>query len=96
MFALLRHLLAIAVLPYMVAVQIPIWIARRNAIALVIGSSSGALALQAVGVAVLAVGFLSSRPRSGASPARGRAPSLPGIRRGISSSADRTASSGIR
>lgn len=58
MLTLLRHLIAIAVLPYMVAVQIPMWIARRNAVALVIGSSPGALALQAIGALVLAVGLV--------------------------------------
>ena len=58
MLTLLRHLLAIAILPYMVAVQIPIWIARRNGVALAPGSSPAALALQAAGVATLAVGLL--------------------------------------
>ena len=58
MLTLLRHLVAIAILPYMVAVQIPIWIARRNGVALAPGSSSAAFALQAAGVVVLAVGLL--------------------------------------
>jgi protein-S-isoprenylcysteine O-methyltransferase Ste14 len=55
---LLRHLLAIAILPYMVAVQIPIWIARRNGVTWALGSSPAAVAVQAAGMAVLALGLL--------------------------------------
>ena len=57
MLTLLRHLVAIAVLPYLVAVQIPIWISRRNAIVFSIGSSRAGLALQAAGAAALVVGL---------------------------------------
>jgi hypothetical protein len=34
----LRHFFAIALLPFTVAVLIPIWLARRNAVTLVAGS----------------------------------------------------------
>jgi len=54
---LLRHLLAIAALPFTVAVLVPAWIARRNATTLALGSSAGAVALQVLGAALLAVGL---------------------------------------
>ena len=53
---LLRHLFAIAVLPFTVAVLIPIWIARRNGTTLAPGRSLGAVALQLVGAFLLAAG----------------------------------------
>jgi hypothetical protein len=37
---ILRHVVAIAVLPFTVAVLIPIWLTRRNGIALVVGSGA--------------------------------------------------------
>ena len=55
---LLRHLLSIALLPFTVAVLVPLWIARRSGIAPGLGASAGALALQLLGVAVLAVGLV--------------------------------------
>jgi protein-S-isoprenylcysteine O-methyltransferase Ste14 len=55
---LLRHLLAIALLPFTVAVLIPLWIARRSGVALALGSSAAELALQGLGVALLGVGLL--------------------------------------
>ena len=58
MVVLLRHLLSIALLPFTVAVLVPLWIARRNGIMPALGSSAGALALQLSGVAVLAAGLL--------------------------------------
>ena len=63
---LLRHLLAIAVLPFTVTVLVPLWIAMRRGIALAPGASAGALLLQVAGIAVLSVGmvlFLSSLRR---------------------------------
>ena len=57
MIALLRHLLAIALLPFMVAVVVPVWIARRNAVSLALGGSAGELALQVAGIAAGAVGL---------------------------------------
>jgi protein-S-isoprenylcysteine O-methyltransferase Ste14 len=58
MITLLRHLLAIAILPFTVAVLVPIWIARRQHIGFAPGDSGGALALQVAGVASLAVGLV--------------------------------------
>jgi protein-S-isoprenylcysteine O-methyltransferase Ste14 len=63
---LLRHLLSIAILPFSIAVLIPIWIARRNAIALRVGDSPGDIVLQLIGTAIVAVGlalFVSSLRR---------------------------------
>jgi protein-S-isoprenylcysteine O-methyltransferase Ste14 len=53
----LRHLLAVAILPFTVAVLVPLWLAKRHALALGLGSSAGAIALQLAGVALLAVGL---------------------------------------
>ena len=58
MVALLRHLLSIAILPGTVLVLVPLWIARANGIALAPGRSVAALALQAAGVLLLAIGAL--------------------------------------
>jgi len=58
MIILLRHLLSIAILPFTVAVLVPVWIARRNATVLAPGQSPGEVALQLIGVALFAVGFL--------------------------------------
>jgi protein-S-isoprenylcysteine O-methyltransferase Ste14 len=54
----LRHLLAIAVLPFTVTVIVPAWLARRNGVTLAAGSSLPDLALQATGLVLLAVGAL--------------------------------------
>jgi len=59
----LRHLLAIALLPFTATVIIPLWIARRYAVALPPDLSLASLPVQAVGLGVLAVGgvlFVSS------------------------------------
>jgi protein-S-isoprenylcysteine O-methyltransferase Ste14 len=53
-----RQLFAIAVLPFAVAVIIPVWLARRNAIALAPGHTLTQVALQACGVAILGLGLL--------------------------------------
>jgi len=45
-------------LPFTVTVLVPVWIARRNGIALALGRSVGSLTLQAIGVGALAVGLL--------------------------------------
>jgi protein-S-isoprenylcysteine O-methyltransferase Ste14 len=58
MVTLLRHLLSIAILPFSVAVLVPLWIARRNAVAFAVGGSGPALALQLAGAAALGVGLL--------------------------------------
>jgi len=54
----LRHLLAIAVLPFVVAVVIPLWIARGNDIGWRVGSGAGAVLGQLVGASVLVIGLL--------------------------------------
>ncbi|HSR89918.1 MAG TPA: isoprenylcysteine carboxylmethyltransferase family protein [Gemmatimonadales bacterium] len=53
-----RQLFAIAVLPFTVAVIIPVWLARRRAIGLAPGHTLTQVALQACGMAILAVGIL--------------------------------------
>jgi len=53
----LRHLLAIAILPFTVAVLVPLSIARSHAIAPGIGSSPAQVALQLAGVALGVVGL---------------------------------------
>lgn len=63
---ILRHLIAIAVLPFSVAVLVPLWLARRNGTTPALGSSLPEIALQVCGLAVLSVGlllFLSSLRR---------------------------------
>ena len=55
---LLRHLLAITVLPLTVTVLVPLWIANRYGIEPELGRSGGALLLQASGLAVLVIGLL--------------------------------------
>ena len=58
MIILLRHLLSIAILPFSVAVLVPVWIARRNGVVPALGQSMGEVALQLIGVVLFAVGFL--------------------------------------
>jgi protein-S-isoprenylcysteine O-methyltransferase Ste14 len=53
----LRHLLAILVLPFTVAVLVPVWIAHRYEVAPAIGPSPIPIALQLAGVAIGAVGL---------------------------------------
>src|SRR5262249_29068233 len=55
---LLRQLLSVAILPFTVTVLVPVWIARRFAIALASASSAPGLAPQAAGVALLGVGVV--------------------------------------
>jgi protein-S-isoprenylcysteine O-methyltransferase Ste14 len=55
---LLRHLLAITILPFTVAVVIPIGLARRNGITLVVGSSASQVGLQVAGLLVLCLGLV--------------------------------------
>ena len=57
MIALLRHAVAIAVLPFTVAVLVPLRIASRNAITLMLGPSAGAVTFQVLGVALIALGL---------------------------------------
>ena len=58
MIRLLRHVVAIVVLPFTVAVLVPIWICRRDAISLAVAETPGGIALQAAGVGVGAVGLV--------------------------------------
>jgi protein-S-isoprenylcysteine O-methyltransferase Ste14 len=57
MLWLLRHLFAIAVLPFTVAVLVPIWIAQGYGVSPRLGSGAGELALQLAGVALAGVGL---------------------------------------
>lgn len=52
----LRHLLAIAVLPFGVTVLMPLWVARRYGVSLRLGSGFELL-LQLAGLALLGIGF---------------------------------------
>lgn len=61
-----RHLLSVALLPFVVTVVVPLWIARGDARSFHMGSSASELALQGLGVLVLAAGltlFLASLTR---------------------------------
>ena len=54
----LRHALSIALLPFTVAVLVPLWIHRRYGTVIAAASSAPALLVQIAGVAVLAVGVV--------------------------------------
>jgi protein-S-isoprenylcysteine O-methyltransferase Ste14 len=56
MRTILRHLLAIAVLPFTVTVLVPVWITRGNGVTPRIGSTPLEIGLQISGVALLAAG----------------------------------------
>src|SRR5262245_16545775 len=56
--SLLRHVLSIAMLPFTVTVLIPWWIIRSYNVPLTVGTSPGAIALEAGGLAAFAVGLL--------------------------------------
>jgi protein-S-isoprenylcysteine O-methyltransferase Ste14 len=58
MITLLRQLLAIAILPFTVAVLVPVWIARRYGVALTPGRSAGPVFLQVVGLVLLSLGLV--------------------------------------
>jgi protein-S-isoprenylcysteine O-methyltransferase Ste14 len=53
----LRQLLSVAILPFVMTVVIPIWIARGDGTSLRFGSNVGQLALQGLGAACLALGL---------------------------------------
>lgn len=55
---LLRHLLAIAVLPFVVAVVIPIWVARRNHVALALDATPLQHIEQFAGLCLVLIGLL--------------------------------------
>jgi protein-S-isoprenylcysteine O-methyltransferase Ste14 len=54
----LRHLAAIAILPFTVAVLIPVRIAQRGGLAPGLGGSAAEIALQLIGVAVGSIGLV--------------------------------------
>ena len=58
MITLLRHLLAIAVLPFTIAVLVPVWIAQGYGVALTLGRSVGPVLLQLVGLGLLSLGLV--------------------------------------
>ncbi len=58
MGVLLRHLLAIAVLPFSVTVLVPVWLAGRYGIRPSLAPSSGVALLQAAGLVILGAGLL--------------------------------------
>lgn len=63
MVQLLRHLVAIAILPGTVMVLVPVWMAHRYGVALALAELPGQVALQFAGLALLAAGlslFLAS------------------------------------
>ncbi|HUQ18360.1 MAG TPA: isoprenylcysteine carboxylmethyltransferase family protein [Gemmatimonadaceae bacterium] len=56
-YAIPRQLLSIAILPFVMTVAIPMWIYRRNDVDLTLANNSRGLALQVLGVFVLAFGI---------------------------------------
>jgi protein-S-isoprenylcysteine O-methyltransferase Ste14 len=66
LWMLIRHLVAIAVLPFTVLVLAPAWIVRQNTTDLRIADSAGGLLMQIAGVVCLGIGlalFVSSLRR---------------------------------
>ena len=53
-----RHVLSIALLPFTVAVLVPLWLARSNNISPAIGTSLPQVFAQVVGILLLAVGLI--------------------------------------
>jgi len=58
MIMLLRHLLAVAVLPFVMAVVIPVWLARRDHLTLAAAGTVPLLLVQLAGVLVLVIGIV--------------------------------------
>ena len=54
----LRHMLAIAALPFVVVVVVPVWLARRNGTELAPGSGIGQILVQIAGLFLLVVGLV--------------------------------------
>ncbi|MDQ6886010.1 MAG: isoprenylcysteine carboxylmethyltransferase family protein [Gemmatimonadota bacterium] len=54
---LIRHLVAIAALPFVVAVLVPMWVARRNHVALALGTTIPPLLAQIAGASLLLIGL---------------------------------------
>ena len=57
MTSALRHALAVAVLPFTMAVLVPLWLARRDGITPGLASSPAGLLVQAGGLALLVLGL---------------------------------------
>jgi len=55
---LARHLLSVALLPFSVAVLVPLWLTRNNNISPVIGTTGPQMLVQVVGLLLLAVGLI--------------------------------------
>jgi len=55
---LARHLLSVALLPFSVAVLVPLWLARNNNTSPVIGTAGPQMLVQVVGLLLLAVGLI--------------------------------------
>ena len=55
---LARHLLSVALLPFTVAVLVPLWLARNNNISPAIGTTGPQMLVQVLGLLVLAVGLM--------------------------------------
>ena len=55
---LARHLLSVALLPFSVAVLVPLWLARNNNTSPVIGTTGPQMLIQVVGLLLLAVGLI--------------------------------------
>ena len=53
-----RHLLSIAVLPFVVAIAIPVWLARRNGVTLQLADSVPYHLVQILGVVLLIIGIV--------------------------------------
>ena len=53
---ILRHLLAVALLPFTVTVLVPAWLARRDGISVGPGSGPGEIAAQAAGAVLIGIG----------------------------------------
>ena len=58
MLTLLRHAVAVAVLPVTAAILVPVWIAGEYAMEFSMASSPGGLLLQLGGVVAVAVGLV--------------------------------------
>ena len=57
MMMLIRHLLSVAALPFMVAVVVPVWLARSNHISLTLGASGIQMVAQLAGLVLLILGL---------------------------------------
>ena len=55
---LARHLLSVALLPFSLAVLVPLWLARNNNTSPVIGTAGPQMLVQVVGLLLLAVGLI--------------------------------------